>query len=30
MVRSGVVLDVVAALLIWVALGLLCPLFGVM
>jgi sodium-dependent dicarboxylate transporter 2/3/5 len=30
MVRSGVVLDLVGALLIWVTLRLLCPLFGVM
>jgi sodium-dependent dicarboxylate transporter 2/3/5 len=30
MVRSGVVLDIVGALLIWVALRILCPLVGVM
>lgn len=30
MVRSGIVLDIVGAGLIWVALRLLCPLFGVM
>ena len=30
MVRSGIILDVVGAVLIWVALRLLCPLFGVM
>jgi hypothetical protein len=30
MVRSGFILDIVGAVLIWVTLRLLCPLFGVM
>jgi solute carrier family 13 (sodium-dependent dicarboxylate transporter), member 2/3/5 len=30
MVRSGIILGVVGAVLIWIALRLLCPLFGVM
>jgi hypothetical protein len=30
MVRSGIILDVVGAGLIWIALRLLCPLFGLM
>jgi hypothetical protein len=30
MMRSGIILDVVGAVLVWIALRLLCPLFGVM